>query len=348
MARCLISLGANLGETGLKLDQAISLLESSGEIMVREKSRYFETLPVGGPTGQPKYLNAAVIVETSLKPLALLHQLQEIENRLGRTRSERWGPRTIDLDMLLYDDLSVDLPELKLPHPRISWRRFVLEPAAEIAADMVDPATGWTIGQLWENLNRLENPYIAIAGGIGAGKTELARELARDGQIDWVAEQFDAGRLAQFYADPSATAPEVELEFLRERAQLLEASVLGLSRPVVTDFWFEQSAAFARSWLSDEQFGPFMDTFEVCRKKVVQPTLVAFLDRRPELLLSRISLRGRPFELNLQLEQLERIDKYLRELLDNYRFGPVLILQEDEPESLARELTVVIESMKAG
>ena len=93
-------------------------------------------------------MNAAALLETDLPPAALLAALQDIERRLGRIRAERWGPRTIDLDLLLYDQLELETPELILPHPRMSFRRFVLGPAAEIAAEMAHPVCGNTIGGL--------------------------------------------------------------------------------------------------------------------------------------------------------------------------------------------------------
>ena len=87
------------------------------------------------------FLNAAAVLETTLDPFGLLHVLQEIEERFGRVRTVRWGERTLDLDLLLFDDRIVDTPELTIPHPRLAERRFVLEPLAEIAPEAVDPVT---------------------------------------------------------------------------------------------------------------------------------------------------------------------------------------------------------------
>src|SRR5262245_24890681 len=149
MANCLLSLGSNLGDRGAHLQASLRCLGSLPQTSLIAQSSFRDTNPVGGPAAQDPYLNAAALIETSLALHQLLAQLQRIENELGRIRTERWGPRTIDLDLLLYDQLEIESPELTLPHPRMSFRRFVLEPAAEIAAEMVYPINGWTIRRLW-------------------------------------------------------------------------------------------------------------------------------------------------------------------------------------------------------
>src|SRR5271156_2521129 len=114
----LIGLGSNLGDRRAALEGAIAALTATSGVFVREVSSLHETEPVGGPSGQGKYLNAAAALETTLDPSALLHVLQEIETRLGRVRSVRHGERTLDLDLLLFDDRIIDTPELVVPHPR--------------------------------------------------------------------------------------------------------------------------------------------------------------------------------------------------------------------------------------
>ena len=119
---------------------------------------------MGGPPGQPPFLNGAALLETSLAPHDLLDALQQIETDLGRRRTERWGPRTVDLDLLLYEQLVLDTPTLILPHPRMAQRRFVLEPAAEIAGAMLHPTSGWSVAQLLEHLNE-ESPGATAPSG---------------------------------------------------------------------------------------------------------------------------------------------------------------------------------------
>ncbi len=148
----LIGLGSNLGDRRAALEGAIAALARTPGVRVRDVSSFHETEPVGGPPGQGKYLNAALVLETALDPFAVLHRLQEIEARYGRVRTVRWGERTLDLDLLLFDDQIIDSPELIVPHPRYATRRFVLEPLAEIAPEAVDPVTRQTVADLLANL----------------------------------------------------------------------------------------------------------------------------------------------------------------------------------------------------
>ncbi len=138
----LIGLGSNLGDRLDNLSGAIDALGQVPGITVRQVSSIHETEPVGGPSGQGMFLNAVVEIETSLDPLSLLRVLQDIEARFGRQRSVHWGERTLDLDLLLFDDRIIDTPELSVPHPRMHTRRFVLEPMLEVAPTALDPVTG--------------------------------------------------------------------------------------------------------------------------------------------------------------------------------------------------------------
>jgi 2-amino-4-hydroxy-6-hydroxymethyldihydropteridine diphosphokinase len=132
--KAVVALGANIGSPQEQLDIAISLLKESTDVIA--VSTYFKTKPVGGPE-QPDYLNAVCILESELPALELLSLLHGIEKSLGRERIERWGPRTIDLDLIQYGSLLSSADELSLPHPRAHERRFVLEPWAQIEPDAI-------------------------------------------------------------------------------------------------------------------------------------------------------------------------------------------------------------------
>lgn len=142
-----IGLGSNLGDRESNLRAALRRLGEAEGVRVAAVSSFVETAPVGGPE-QPDYLNAAAELETTLAPRELLRLLLGVEADLGRVRKEHWGPRTIDLDLLLYGDRVIDLPDLKVPHPLMAQRRFVLEPLAEIAPGAVHPVTGQTVRQM--------------------------------------------------------------------------------------------------------------------------------------------------------------------------------------------------------
>ena len=143
-----IALGSNLGDRLATLAEAVSRLRSLPEIRDIAVSSPHETEPVGGPAGQGCFLNAAARIETTLAAKPLLEALIKVERQLGRVRQERWGARTIDLDLLLFDEEIIDAPSLIVPHPRMHERRFVLEPLVEIAPDLRHPVYDKTIREL--------------------------------------------------------------------------------------------------------------------------------------------------------------------------------------------------------
>ena len=148
-----IGLGSNLGDRRLNLENAIDMLARTGGISLIARSSIYETKPVG-LKNQPDFLNCAVEVLTGLSPYELLYACMEIERKLKRVRGVRWGPRTADLDILFYGSLVMDEEKLKIPHPRISERGFVLVPMAEIAPELLHPERNLTINELLSNYRR--------------------------------------------------------------------------------------------------------------------------------------------------------------------------------------------------
>ena len=147
----IVGLGANLGTRERNIEDALKKLDDGAQISIVTKSTLRETVPVGGPQ-QGLYLNCVVEVRTSLTAPELLSACQRIEAALGRVRLEKDGPRTIDLDILLFGDLQCSDVDLKIPHPRMLERAFVLEPLAEIAPRRVHPVTGKSIAEHWSML----------------------------------------------------------------------------------------------------------------------------------------------------------------------------------------------------
>jgi 2-amino-4-hydroxy-6-hydroxymethyldihydropteridine diphosphokinase len=141
VARAYVGLGANLGPREVTILRAVELLGAIEGIEVLELSRLRETEPVG-VMEQPTFLNGAVALETTLSPRELLDALLSVERELGRVRGERWGPRTIDLDLLAYDGETVDEQGLRVPHPRLHERRFALEPLADLEPELEIPGLG--------------------------------------------------------------------------------------------------------------------------------------------------------------------------------------------------------------
>ncbi|AMV71038.1 2-amino-4-hydroxy-6- hydroxymethyldihydropteridine pyrophosphokinase [Desulfuromonas sp. DDH964] len=147
-----LGLGANLGAAVATLASARDQLAALPQSRLVAASALYRTAPVGGPAGQPDYFNAVLALATALEPTLLLEHALAIEGRFGRRRLQRWGPRTLDIDLLLFGERLLDLPGLQLPHPRLHQRRFVLEPLCELAAELLHPRLGVPLRQLLAKL----------------------------------------------------------------------------------------------------------------------------------------------------------------------------------------------------
>lgn len=132
MVNCYIGIGSNLGDRQKFIRLAIKKINALKETRVLKISRIIETKPQGGPSGQGKFLNAALKIKTNFSALVLLRKLKKIEDELGREKTVRWGPRTIDLDILFYGDKIINREDLKVPHPKIFEREFMIKPLLEI------------------------------------------------------------------------------------------------------------------------------------------------------------------------------------------------------------------------
>lgn len=161
MARVFLSLGSNIEDRLSNIQQAVSCLSMDKNINILKTSSFYETEPWGNKD-QPWFLNAALALETSLTPFELLDLCQKIETGLGRKRSkeERYLPRTIDIDILMYDDKIISTPNLVLPHPYIQERAFVLVPMLEVKPDLVHPVFNKTISELYDELANPEDVFL--------------------------------------------------------------------------------------------------------------------------------------------------------------------------------------------
>jgi 2-amino-4-hydroxy-6-hydroxymethyldihydropteridine diphosphokinase len=142
VTRAFLSLGSNVGDRCAHLERALESLAHTPDVRVVAISHVYETRPVGGPL-QDDYLNAVVAIEVSMGPEDLLRLAHDLERDAARVRAERWGPRTLDVDILLYGDVSVDTPELTIPHPRMWERGFVLAPLRDVAPELVPSDAAW-------------------------------------------------------------------------------------------------------------------------------------------------------------------------------------------------------------
>ena len=181
----LIGIGSNLGNSVELVEQSIESLANSSVSVVRTSS-FVSSMAVGGPSGQPDFVNAVVFVKTELCAEELAARLRQVEQQIGRERELHWGPRLIDLDLLIFEDQVLSEPKLTIPHPRMAFRPFVLAPAAQIASDMVHPELGTTCGELWSHLQKSmrwvwiepstdPEPLIPLCLALGAKDEHLPR-----------------------------------------------------------------------------------------------------------------------------------------------------------------------------
>ena len=246
--------------------------------------------------------------------------------------------------MLLYDGFTLAAPGMVVPHPRMTWRRFVLEPAAEIAPEMLHPGMDWTLARLLDHLN--QTPwYVAIAGLSGVGKSGLAREVAARSGARLLANQANSSPPATFRQGPSGHALESELELVESQARQVLADQPEWQRhdrPTVSDFWFGQSSAFASVWLPEEQPAAYQARWAELWKLVARPRLTVLLRGSPEAVLAG----GRPGGETPTMEHLQRLERALDHHLAVYAEGPVLRLDAADKDAGADELTAAIEAMR--
>jgi 2-amino-4-hydroxy-6-hydroxymethyldihydropteridine diphosphokinase len=177
MFQAVVALGGNLGDVGQTFGRAMALaLEHDDVQSVRSAERY-RSVAMGADAGD-SFVNSAWLVDTTLEPLALLDLLQQIEDELGRTREVRWGPRTLDLDLIFYGDEVIDLPRLVVPHPHCWYRQFVLAPVASLLPDFLHPSFRLSMRELSERLAR--KPFRLGVGG----------ELTDDSSLTMIAQEF--------------------------------------------------------------------------------------------------------------------------------------------------------------
>ena len=326
-----IALGSNEGQRIQYLQKAIfELHRQVGE--VREISNVYET-PAWGFEGNP-FLNACVEVSSRFSPVEILEKLLKIEASLGRQRNSDSGyrNRTIDLDMILMEDEVIESDFLKLPHPRMEHRSFVLLPLSDIAPEMRHPLKKLKIKDLLKETKdnseirkldeRLQKPeslsfakfnYVAVEGNIGAGKTSFATMVSQDFNAKLILERFkDNPFLPKFYEDSPRYAFPLEMSFLADRYQQLsdDLAQYDLFRDfIISDYDVFKSLIFAKITLQEDEYSLYQKLFNLMYRELVKPDLYIYLYQNTERLLENIRKRGRDYEQNIQQDYLANINK---------------------------------------
>ena len=327
MADCLIGAGSNIGDRAAQLTRAVDALRDHPQVKVRAVSRWLETPPVGGPTGQGPFLNGAIRLETSLAPRQLLDLLHQIERQLGRMEHTRWEARLIDLDILLYDREQWHEPDFQIPHAWMGVRSFVLIPAAEIASEMIDPNTGWNVGQLLRHL-QTTHPYAAVAGAAGPRKIEMLQRVAQgDPKIRMITAETGRG------APRAGGSRQQRVEFLRWCGSILRHDTWPNSHAwTVSDFWLEEGLCAEPGMLADHDVQQVYEEWERVRSQVVTPRFLVVLrdDGPPE---------SAPSSDRVATEH-EALDRQSRQA----HVGPVLRWTMSDPQRAAADLLAALQA----
>jgi 2-amino-4-hydroxy-6-hydroxymethyldihydropteridine diphosphokinase len=336
-----IGFGSNQGDRNRSIQSAMEMLSHTPGVQIVRKSKVRETRALSASGDQPGYLNATVEIKTPLAPMTLFKTLQEVEIRLGRVRTEKWGPRTIDLDILLYGDTVISEPTLCVPHRQLHLRSFVLDGLAELCPEFVHPVLGRTMAELAKRLsgqsfaaNPARPQLVSVAGLIGVGKTTLTRGLAECWGGKAVFEEYDKNPyLAKVYAGAKELALDSELYFLSSSVRQLSAETLTAGQIYVNDYVFEKARIYARSWLEAEQLAEYEAIYPERHKKAVLPTVVIYLEDSAEHCLERIHRRRRPFEQGIQTEFLKRLEGWYNDLFENWTACPLIRIRAEECQS---------------
>ncbi len=324
-----IGLGSNLGDRNQTIHKAANLLRQASGVSHVVLSDLYETASVGGPLDQSHYLNAAAKVQCSLSASHLLEQMMRIEQQLGRERIHRWGARTIDLDLLFYENQVIREENLFVPHPRVQNRHFVLKPLLELAPDLVHPVFQKTVRQMEEELR--QNPpvvrRIAVSGIIGVGKTTLARNLHQILGGTLLCEEYDKNPfLPRQLRGEHQAALASELFFLFSRTRQLLKDQYAPDQTVISDYVFDKNRLFARMNLDEDQFRMYQDIESVVLSELIQPDLLIYMTDTVENCLSRIRARGRSFEQRISPGWLTRLKQAYDEMVNHWSQGTVIIV----------------------
>lgn len=326
-----IGLGSNLGDRNAYIKNALNAIAETKATEISRTSDIIQTAPLAG-ANQPKYLNAVAEIKTTLTARDLLKKLTDIETSLGRLRKEKWSPRTIDLDLLLFGSEVINHPGLIVPHPQMHLRSFVLKGLCQLNPDLFHPVIKEPVSELAARLNGCDfvrNPampqLVSLAGIIGVGKTTLAKKLSNLLDCKIILEPYNENPfLPDVYAGKKDLALDSQLFFLTRRAEQLNNSTLPNGQIAVTDYVFDKELIYAGLLLNTQQLTLYEQIYPRCSAKVVAPVLVIYLTDSVRNCLLRIHRRNRPYEQKIEPKFLETLSRDYDRLFARWKNSPII------------------------
>lgn len=353
--KVVLALGSNLGNKKNYLTDAVNRINDTVGF-VTEISSVYET-PAWGFESFPFY-NICISIHTHLQPLQLLKVLKDIEKKLGRTSKSENGlytARTVDIDIIYYNDLVFSTPDLSVPHPQLQNRKFVLVPLNDLSIEWKHPLLNKTTKeflQLCEDNSEITKTsekivltnnftfshinFIAIEGNIGAGKTTLTNKISKDFNAKPILERFaDNPFLPKFYEDQGRYAFPLEMSFLADRYSQLNEG-LGqydlFNDFIIADYYIYKSLIFAQVTLDVDEVVLYRTIFDVMYKETTKPDLYVYLYQSTENLLSNIQKRGRSYEEKIPATYLNDINNSYSEFIKTLGQDHVLVIDVTEKD----------------
>ena len=267
-----------------------------------------------------------------MSPEDLFKRLTDIETSLGRERGEKWAPRTIDLDLLLFDDQVINTPTLTIPHPQMHLRSFVLTGLCQINPQLTHPVIKLPVTELVEriaNSNFALNPdapqLISIAGIIGVGKTTLTKKLSDLLNCKHLLEAYDSNPfMPDVYAGKKELALDSQIYFLTSRIVQLNPDTLTPGQMVIADYVFEKELIYAKRLLDSQQLSLYEKIYTPVSAMIAAPILVIYLQDSAQSCLQRIHNRNRPYEQKIQLPFLEQLTADYDQLFRDWKASPLI------------------------